>query len=247
MKTTLNFSIKSISIQLRMVVLASAFLLSGILFNAFAQTPAFYNSSAGTTYNAFPINSTTSNKVQWIYGPSLFNSAGSSGTPATSGVISKVYFRLGTTVSSTSSYSDYTISLGQNVGTTTAWSSGTFTTGLTQCFYQSTFSMTGATATSWYAITLQTPFSYDPSKSLVFELKVSAGTGNQVAQTGSTNQRIYAAYSATSGTAGTGLVDFGFDLAASPNDVGISALVNPNSICGAASDPFIVQIKKQWK
>ena len=127
MKTTLNFSIKSISIQLRMVVLASAFLLSGILFNAFAQTPAFYNSSAGTTYNAFPINSTTSNKVQWLYGPSLFNSAGSSGTPATSGVISKVYFRLGTTVSSTSSYSDYTISLGQNVGTTTAWSSGTFT------------------------------------------------------------------------------------------------------------------------
>jgi PKD repeat protein len=243
MKTTLNFSIKSISNQLRMVVLASAFLLSGILFNAFAQTPAFYNSSAGTTYNAFPINSTTSNKVQWLYGPSLFNSAGSTGTPATSGVISKVYFRLGTTVSSTSSYSDYTISLGQNVGTTTAWSSGTFTTGLTQCFYQSTFSMTGATATSWYAITLQTPFSYDPSKSLVFELKVSAGTGNQVAQTGSTNQRIYAAYSATSGTAGTGLVDFGFDLAASPNDVGISALVNPNSICGAASDPFIVQIK----
>jgi len=243
MKTNLLFPIKKFKNQLRTLAFVITFLLPSLLHQAFAQTPAFYNTASSSGSNAFPLSSATVNKVQWIYGPSLFNSGGSSGTAATGGAITKVYFRLGTSVSATASYSDYTISLGQNVGTTTTWSSGTFTTGLTQCFYQATFSMTGVTASSWYGITLQTPFGYDPSKSLIFELKVSAGSGNQVVQSGSTNQRVYGAYSATSGTAGSGLVDFGFDLAASPNDVGISTLINPSSVCGAASDPFIVQIK----
>ncbi len=193
----------------------------------YAQTPSYYNSAAGTSSNVFPLGSTT-NKVQWIYAPAVFRSAGTTGIASGGGTITKVYFRFGATAGSTT-YTNFTISLGQNIGTTAAWPSGTYQTGLTQCFYQASFVSTGATANSWYSITLQTPFTYDPSKSLIFEMKQSAhtGTNNTVSQQGTTNQRIYGTYAATAGTAGSGLVDFGFDLAKGSNDAGITFISTP--------------------
>ena len=196
-----------------------------LALNSFAQ-PSFYNNNTGATGNAFPLNSTTSNQVQWIYGPGVFRTAGATGTASGNGTITKVYFRL-TTVSATASYQDYTISLGQSVGTATTWTSTTWATGLTRCFYQATFQMTGVVANSWYGITLQTPFVYDASKSLVFELKVRSGTGNTVAQN-SVNSRIWGLYGATAGSSyGTGLVDFGMDLMKGGNDAGMSAITTP--------------------
>ncbi len=222
-------------------------LLLIILFNlsSLVNAQSFYNGSTGTSYSANPLSS-TSNKVQWIYGPSLFKSAGTSGTAAPKGTITKVYFRLGNTVSSSASYSNFTISLGQNQGTSTTWGSTTFSTGLTTVYSKSSFTMSGATANSWYSIALNTPFYYDPSQSLVFELKVSSGTGNLVAQTTTGgNQRNYGASTATAGTVATGLVDFGFDiLAASQVDVSALGLTNGlNNTCGVNSDPIFVQIK----
>ncbi len=213
-------------------------------FSGLAQAqPSFYNSSAGSSYNAFPLNSST-NKVQWIYGPSVFNSAGTTGTPASSGIITKVYFRLGTTFSSSANYTNFTISLAQNQGTSTAWSSTTFVSGLSQVFYAASFTTTGAASTSWYGITLNTPYTYNPSLALVFELKVSAGTGNQVAQTTpSGNQRNWGTYSGTTGSIGSGLVDFGFDLKKSRNDLSNMGITSLTNNCGAASDPVILQIK----
>ena len=110
-------------------------------------TPQFYNSSSGTSYNSFPLNSAT-NQVQWIYGPGEFNSTGPTGTPAYYGLITKVYFRLGTTAGATT-YTNFSISLGQNVGTQSTWgtSSGSgyaFTTGLTPVFTQASYTMSGA-------------------------------------------------------------------------------------------------------
>lgn len=245
MKTKKNLLFTNFKIVFKLGVFTGLFLLFLLPFMTFAQTPAFYNVNTSTGGNSFPLNSTSSNKVQWIYGPGVFNSAGTTGTPAGSGSIQKIYFRIGSTASSTATYSDFTISLAQNAGTSTTFSSSTYLTGLTQCFYQSSFTTTGATTNSWYAVTLQTPFSYDPSKSLIFELKVSAGTGNTVAQGGTGNQRIYGAFTSSSGTAGTGLVDFGFEMAKGPNDVGITALVNPTSVCGETSDPFVVKITNQ--
>jgi len=204
-----------------------AFIICFVLlvnFRGYAQ-PAFYNSAAGATSNVFPLGSTT-NKVQWIYAPGIFNSAGTTGTPSGGGTILKVYFRFGAT-GTAQTYSDFTISLAQNIGTTAAWPSGTYQTGLTQCFYQSSFTTTGAAANSWYGITLQVPFSYDPSKSLIFEIKQSGTGSNLVAQQGSTNQRIFGTYAATAGTAGAGLIDFGFDLAKGSNDAGISFITTP--------------------
>jgi PKD repeat protein len=212
--------------------------------SGFSQTPKFYNSTAGNSSNTFPLANST-NRVQWIYDAGIFRTGGTSGTAAGSGNITKVYFRLGSSASSSTSYSNYTISLGQVVGTTSTWSSTTWATGLTQCFYQSTFSMSGATANNWYGITLQTPFSYDPSKSLVFEIKVSSTSGsNYVSQvTTGGNKRIWGTYSGGSGTSyGSGLVDFGFDLVTAPNDAGITKLNTPINPCGQTSDPVTISI-----
>ena len=195
-----------------------------------AQPPQYYNGTAGTSSNSFPLNSTTSNKVQWIYDPGMFKSNGATGTPAPAGLITKVYFRLGT-ANATNTYSNYRISLGQNVGTITAWPNTTFTTGLTQCFFQPSFQMTGAAASQWYGITLQTPFLYDPTQSLVFELQVSAGTGNTVLQvTTNGTRRKWGLYTATTGSSGTGLVDFGFDVLASANNLAGQAILSPTNL-----------------
>lgn len=211
--------------------------------SAMAQ-PAFFNSNSSSVTNTFPLSSTTSNKVQWLYGPGVFKTNGSTGTVSPAGVIEKVFFRLGTTVSSSATYSNFTISLGQKRGTSTTWTSANFDTGITTVFYASSFTMTGATASSWYAITLNKPFPYDPSLSLVFELKVSTGTGNQVMQnTSGGTQRIYGGYSSSSGTSATGLVDFGINVKSSANDLSTIGIVGLNNNCGSKADPLIVQIK----
>ena len=215
-------------------------------FSYLVEAQSFYNGATGASYNASPLNDGTLNKVQWIYGPSLFKSSGTSGTASPKGTITKIYFRLGTTVNSSASYSNFTISLGQNQGTSTTWSSTTFTTGLTTVFSKTSFTMSGATATSWYGIALNTPYYYDPSQSLVFELKASAGTGNQVAQTiVGGNQRNYGGYAGSTGTIATGLVDFGFDIVtSSQNDISAIGITNGlSNTCGITSDPVFVQLK----
>lgn len=217
-----------------------------ILFNfcdlAKAQ-PVFFNGASGTTSNTIPLSS-TSNKVQWIYGPTLFNTAGATGTPSPSGLITKIYFRLGTTVNSSANYTDFTISLGQNQGKNTTWSSTTYASGLTQVFYASSFTMTGATSSSWYGITLNTPFAYDPSLSLVFDLRVASGTGNHVSlTTAGGNQRNFGTFASSSGTIGAGLVDFGFDLKPSQNDLSVLGITGLSNTCGLTSDPVFVQIR----
>ena len=122
------------------------FLISGAV-SLWAQTPQYYNSDATASTNAFPFNSTTSNKVQSIYGPNLFNSSGTGvGAPAYYGLITKIYYKISGTVSATATYSNFLIKLSQNQGTNTQWgAAGTmnFNTGMTTVYSASTFQMTG--------------------------------------------------------------------------------------------------------
>lgn len=228
---------------IRRSLLLSFFICFGLLVKA-QTVPPFYNSNTGASNNAFPLNSTTSNKVQWLYSPGMFNSNGATGTPAFAGLITKVYWRLGTTASSTSTYTNFTIKLGQTVGTQTAWTSTTYATGMTTVFSQSSFQLAGAAPSSWVVVTLQTPFVYDPSKSLVFELSVTGGTGNQSAQiTNNGTRRIWGPSSnPTSGTgSGTGLVDFGIDLV--PLNVDVVSLTYPSSVCQEETIPVEIEIE----
>jgi hypothetical protein len=206
----------------------------------FAQAPQFYNDFAGTSSNTIPLNSTSSNRLQAIYAPGELNSAGPTGTPAGPGFITTVYFKIGSSSSATSVYSNFTLSLSQNAGTTNSFVTGPYYTGMTTVFYQPTFSLTGVAASSWYGITLQTPFFYDPSLSLVFEIQVSSGTGNSISNsTSSNNRRLYGLFSNPNGTAGTGWLNFGIDVQPPmvPTDAGLEAFVFPtDTICTGVKD-----------
>lgn len=214
----------------------SKLFLLGLMFIALseianAQIPQFYNYNAGGSANVFPMGSAT-NKVQWVYPPLVFNSMGTlGGTPAYAGLITKVYFRIGT--ANPFNYPDFTISLGQNVGTISGFPNGIYNTGLTQVFYQNPYSYTGINTASWYGVTLQTPIPYDPSLSLVFEMKHSGiGPSNTVLQNSAVaNTRIWGTYLATTGSFGSGLIDFGFDLIPQTPCTGtpVAGSINPNN------------------
>ena len=154
-------------------------------------------------------------------------------------MITHVYFRVNS-ANPSAVYTDIEISLGQNFGTTNTFSATAggfnFLTGLTQCFYASSYSLTGATSGNWYSVELQNPFPYDPNLSLIFEIKVAGGTGNTVGQVTTTglNQRIWGGYASASGSTGTGLVDFGIDLTylPVPNNAGLTSLPSiSNGFC----------------
>lgn len=207
-------------------------------FSQAAGTPPYANLIVGSQAdNAFPLNSATNN-VQWIYGPGAFYQGGvSTGMPASFGRITKVYFQLGATTSSSVTYSNFTIKLGQPaaLASQTTFPSAAWTTGLTTVFSQSSFTITGASSGAFIEVALPVPFNYDPTKALVFEMYVTGGTGNQVRQySGSGNQRLWGT-AVNNGTpsGGAGLVRFGFDISAGAgNDIGVAAIDSPTTFCG---------------
>ena len=180
---------------------------------ASAQTPSFYNSNGGTSSNTFPLASTT-NTVQWLYTPNVFNSAGSTGIPSGSGTITKVYFRIGST-GSTSTYTNFTIKLGQT--SDTLFPTGdTFFTNLTLVRFDSVYTIPAGAQGDWFGIDLQTPFVYDSSKTLIVEIKFYNTTQSAFGTLGNSNttQKLISADTAALAQTGFGSTtwqDFGFD------------------------------------
>ncbi len=222
--------------------IAGLLLFLTVLWNSssaqLAGTPPYLNLIVGgQADNAFPLNSTTNN-VQWIYGPGAFYAGGvSTGMPANPGKITKVYWQIGATASSSATYSNFTIKLGQpaSLATATTFPSAGWITGLTTVFQQTSFTITGASSGAFIEIPLQMPFIYDPTKALVFEMYVTGGTGNQTRQYGGTgNQRQWGtAVNTGTPSAGSGLARFGFEvLPNGGNDIGVSAIDSPTTFCG---------------
>jgi hypothetical protein len=211
--------------------------------NVFSQAPQFFNAFpavAGTVLNNYPLGSTLFNKAQWIFGPNEFNAGGTGiGSAAYLGNITKIFVRLGNSVS-VNPYTNFVISLSQNVGTNTTFgsvpsSTYTFVTGMTPCFTQSSgFTLAGGVANSWYGINLSSFFPYNPTQSLVVEIKVSGGSGNgiRLSTGGTTPKRLYGAYASGSGTNATGSLNFGFDLIPLPTCLPVINTINATS-CGS--------------
>ena len=198
--------------QTSKTLLALVFFLSLASFS-YGQVPSFFNYNAGNSANSFPLNTSSSNKVQWVYSPLVFNSNGTlGGAPAYLGLITTVYFRAGS--SSASNFTDFSISLAQNVGTQANWTNGTYNLGMTQVISPGPQSIT-ALAGNWFSATLQTPFLYDPTLSLIVEMKQNgfSPSGITVRQNSSGGAaRIWGGYANTTGSFGSGRADFGFDL-----------------------------------
>lgn len=203
--------------------LRNAFLLTTLLLFlstlSFGQllAPQFFNFNAGNSSNPVPLNNSSnfSQKAQFIYAPGVFNSNGTlGGTPAFLGLITSVYFRAGNSVNT--DFTDFSISLSQNVGTQTQWSSTTFNLGMTQVVQANPKNIT-VSSTNWFEVQLQNPFIYDPSLSLAVELKQNGfspfGLNIRTHFVNTPNARIYGGYNSNiANVIGSGRADFGFDL-----------------------------------
>ena len=190
----------------------------------FAQTPQYFSSGTGSN-NSFPFNTTSSNKVQWIYIPSEFPGA-------LSGLITKVYFKSSTTATNRN-FTNLTIKMGYTTATNTV--TGPFqTAGLTTVYYAPTLNIPSVTSGGWVGFELQTPFFYDNTKNLLVEASTTAYSGgfSIVQNSGNGIKRLYGNVTSPTGTANTGLANFGFDLLAYEDNAGMGLVTAPsNSIC----------------
>ena len=121
--------------------------------------------------------------------------------PAPAGTIETLWIR----VASTSAlgggpYSDFQVSMGQNVGTDNTVTS-TSNTGLVPVFSAASYTTSAAIAGGWIAIPLSSPFSYNPALSLVIEVKSTGSpAGLNVYRSNLSNRRVYGPPAATTGT-----------------------------------------------
>ncbi len=180
-----------------------ALLLLMFATQAWAQVPT-YITAGGSSNNNFPFNTTSSNKVQWLYPPSDF-------TPAVqAGLITHVYFRSGNSGGQTKTFADLRISIGYASFTT--FPNGTFVTGLTQCYLASSTTI-NIPSNGWFGVELDNPFNYDGTSNLVIEATITNTTGITVAQaTNNGNKRIWGNRTASSGSTGTGQAPCGLEI-----------------------------------
>lgn len=205
-------------------------------------TPPYYNHTTGIN-NSYPLSSNTSNHVQWLAEPNTFWSGGvGNGTAAIPGNITKIYILIGTAGSS-AVYTNFELSLGQNVGTLNAFPTTTYYTGLTSCFFQAAYPINTAVSGQWYEIILQNPFSYDPTLSLIIDLKHDSfsGSGKTVNQfTGLTgNHRIFGSSTSLVGTGSDNrILNFGFEIVPqnAMNDAGVTDIIEPTTGCVGTHD-----------
>lgn len=214
------------------ILLAACFLFP---VTVLAQTPQYSFTSATSTNNSFPFNTTSSNKVQWLFHPTDF-----AGSPP-SGVISKIYFKSGTN-STNATFTNLTIKIGNTA--LTAFSSGPWITGLTTVFTAPTHVIPTVTNGGWVVFTLQNPVLFDNTQKMIVEVSQTAYTnGFTVPQASLANRRLYANVTAASGTAGSGLTHFGFDIGSlGTNNAGAAATTEPVNFC-AGTYPVKLKIK----
>jgi hypothetical protein len=155
--------------------------------------------------------------VQWIILPGELNQP----NPATSGNITKFYCMMAANLGPCT-YSQFYILLGQT--TLTALPTGVFYTDERDTVYsKASVTLTG-TAGSWLEFTLDHPFAYDNTKSLIVQIEqcgASGATGYSLAQTSPAG--IRRSYSTTNApcpwsyqSQSTGIINCGVDISSAP-------------------------------
>ena len=137
-----------------------------------AQTPQYYNyNNVGSSSNTFPFGQTAGKAVNWLFLAGDFNQP----SPCPSGQqITKVYFFI--TTGGTRTFTDLQILMAQDNITTLT--SGQFYAGpWDTVYFHASETLTGPT-NGWMSVTLDTPYPYDPSQSLVIFVGQCAGAGS---------------------------------------------------------------------
>ncbi len=195
-----------------------------------AQTPQCVYVTSSTSANSFPLSTTSSNKVQWVYQPSLFTGN------VIPGNITDIYLKVGSAAGA-STYQNLLIKMG-NVGYA-AFPNGTYETGLQTVYSAATTSVPAIASGGWMKITLQTPFLFTSSSNFVIEVSQSGYTGGTtIAQASVANGRIYGPLASATGTAGAGLANFGFDVIPATPCAGKPAkpvVSGPSTVCSGVT------------
>ena len=134
-------------------------------------TPQHYNYNTAGSANSFPFNIATGKDIQLLYLPGDFNQP----TPAPAGNITSVGFRISDSYPlGPWTYTNFTIKMGQS--NITSFTSGAFYSPLTTVYSKASVSLS-AGAGDWLSITLDTPFPYDPTQSLIVDIGQCAVPG----------------------------------------------------------------------
>jgi len=149
-------------------------LLTGLNNSLTAQTPQFYNYSATGSYswNMFPLNAPGGMDTQLLYLPGDFSLP----SPATSGNIVSFSFLISTTYPlGPWTYTNFTIQMGQSTITTLP-TGGFYTGSMTTVYSHASVTLSAAVGT-WLTITLDTPFPYVNTQSLIVQVGQCACPG----------------------------------------------------------------------
>jgi hypothetical protein len=173
-----------------------------------AQTPQYAYNTTGGSCNVFPLGNTATNMVQWIYYPTHF-------TPAPSTInqfITTIYIKPCNTNSAGVTYSNLQIKMGNT--TLTNLTSGAWNAGLTTVYFNGSATIAGWTTGGWIQIPLQTNFLWTGGN-FIIEISQTGytGTGVNIDQNSAlAGARMWGSVgSASSTSAGTGHMVFGFD------------------------------------
>jgi len=157
----------------RLFTLLSFLLILAGLNGPLSAQPAYYNyNTAGSGSNSFPWNISGGKDVQLLYLAGDFNQP--SGAP--SGTITSMSFFISPSYALPSTtYTDLTIKMGQS--TITGFDGVAFYTGaLTTVYYRASVTLSAAAGT-WMTLTLDTPFAYDNTKSLILDIGQCGAAG----------------------------------------------------------------------
>ncbi|MBI5402837.1 MAG: T9SS type A sorting domain-containing protein [Ignavibacteriae bacterium] len=149
------------------------------VLSVYPQTPQYYNYNTTNSGNTFPLGTTSGRMVQWLALPGDLNQPG----PAPSGNITKIYLMVAANFGPIT-YTNLSILFGE--ATITALPTSAFYTGTRDTVYKrASVSLTGV-AMNWLEFTLDHPFAYDNTKSLVIQLEQLGSTGPALYSLGNT-------------------------------------------------------------
>ena len=194
-----------------------------LALNVLRAQPAYYTSTYSGGCNSWPLSASTSsgsNKCQWLILPGAI-----SGAPA--GMIANVYVYPCSTPAT--SWTNLIVRLGLTSITTLPGGSW-ITSGMTTCLSASSY--TAVYSGGWLKFVLTTPFTYNPSPGLIFELEQDGYSSSGVTINQNTMSYTGRMYGSTLNSSCSGSVpattDFGIDVTAGYyNDAGISAINHP--------------------
>lgn len=150
------------------------FLFVSLLFVAYVNAqPQYYNyENVGSSSNTFPFGQSAGKAVNWLFLAGDFNQP----TPCPTGQqITKVYFYI--TTGGTRTFTDLHILMAQDSSLTTLTSGAFYPGPWDTVYFHASETLTGPT-NGWMSITLDTPYPYDPTKSLVLFVGQCAGAGS---------------------------------------------------------------------